>query len=128
MDRFVIYLIGGYVSVYRLDDGSMVPLRYEGEERFLYSDDFWKWFKKKIDYNNEELSFVVVSDVEFEIPGDIVIAKKSSFDKMPVLREYKNTKIFTFPKIEQTEIKKVLKRDKRKGLVDFFVDKTTNLK
>jgi len=128
MDKFVIYLIDRYISVYRFDDGNMIALRYEGEERFPYSDDFWEWFKKKIDYNNEELSFVVVSDVEFEISGDIVIAKKSSFDEIPVLREYKNTKIFTFPKIEQTEIKKVIKRDKGKGFVDFFVDKTTNLK
>jgi len=121
MDKFIIYFIDGFISVYYGDD--FIPLKYEGEEKFKYSEDFWEWFKKKIEYSKEGLSFIVISDKEFKIPEDIVISKKSRFTKLPSLKVPENFKIYTFPEIKK-DIEKITKKSDKKTFLDFFVDKS----
>jgi hypothetical protein len=75
--RIFIRCFNSYISVKEEEiDGSFVSLKKFGEESFKFEDDFWQWFKKKIDYDNELLSFDVISDIEdFTIDSEINVAE-----------------------------------------------------
>jgi len=124
MDKFIIYFINNFVSVYHYED-KLTPLKYEGEEKFKYNNNFWEWFQRKIEYSKEELSFVIISDKEFKIPDEIVISKKSNFNNLPPLKVPENSKIYTFPKIKEN-INEIKKKSDKKTFLDFFIDKSVN--
>ena len=129
MNKFIIYLIDDFISVYGFET-EPIPLKKEGEEKFKYSSDFWEWFQEKIDYNNEELSFIVVTNREdFAISKKIKLAETSSFKEIPLgLQQYKDTKIKTFPELEKIKKSVILKTVKEKTFADYFVSKTSCLK
>jgi len=106
--KFIIYFINGKIKIY--DDNRKIYIKFEGEEEFPFFSDFWDWFKKKIEYDNEKISFIIVCDKKITIPNDFNIAKKSAFEKIPTLLSYKNCEVLSFPKIvEKIEVKKVEK-------------------
>ena len=115
-------MIDDFISVSGFES-EQIPLRKEGEERFKYSPTFWNWFKEKIEYTDEELSFIIITDRELVIPNEIQIAKKSSFKEIPIVQKYKNTKLYTYPEIEK-KAQLILKKAKDKQFADYFVSKT----
>ena len=124
MTKFIIYLSAEWISVSGYEDGTCFPLRKEGEDQFKYTPFFWDWFKEKIEYHEKALSFIVVSDRELVIPKEIHIAKTSAFKEIPVLQQYKNTKLYTYPDLDIKESHVILKKEKERQFADYFVSKT----
>ena len=108
MDSFLLVYTNGQISVAACIDDALKVLKYEGEtsQRFQ-KERFWKWFKEKIEYQNEPLSFIVITDQEsFAVPEDITIAQKSGFSfeclqKIGQKRQFNAYHIFYFPVIEK---------------------------
>jgi len=105
--NFIIYLLNNKVRVinYSLNQ----TLKKEGEEVFEFEPSFWEWFKDKIDYNNEELSFVIITDTDFEIDNSIKISKTSGFETFPQISTYKNSKILILTAEEFLKTLKTIK-------------------
>jgi len=84
MDKFFIVLQEGVISVSRYENEEFEIIKHEGEVEQVYnSSSFWSWFKEKIEYEDEELSFVVVTDNKaFTIPpaSGIKLNETNSFD------------------------------------------------
>ncbi|MDQ6962435.1 MAG: hypothetical protein Q9M28_07915, partial [Mariprofundaceae bacterium] len=70
---------GGDTLVREYEDQTFKVLRNKGETTWKYENDaiFWEWFKKKIEYQDEELVLLVITDREdFVLDEHINIAKK----------------------------------------------------
>ncbi len=110
MHSFVIYSFQENISIYQQIDETLEPLKNKGEIEQTYNADlFWSWWKKKVEYQYEALSFLVVTDnKEFRIPDDIYIADKNSLSQNIIndllLTLPTNSEVLTFPKIENLEI------------------------
>ena len=110
MNSFVIYSFKENISIYQQIDETLEPLKNRGEIEQNYNPDlFWDWWKKKVDYEDEALSFLVVTDnKEFTLPNDICIAETNSLSQNIIndllLRLPANSEVLTFPKIEELEI------------------------
>ena len=122
--RFVIYILDNKVKVY--DDKREVYLKFEGEEEFPFFSDFWEWFRDKIEYNDEEISFIIVANEEIKIPSFFRLANESGFKKIPkFLLSAKNSKVFSYPPIkEKIEIKQVEKN----SIFEYFLEKSIKKK
>jgi hypothetical protein len=123
--NFIIYLLNNKVRV--INHSLNQTLKKEGEEVFEFDTSFWEWFKDKIDYNNEELSFVIITDTDFEIDNSIKISKTSGFETFPQISTYKNSKILTFPKLEK-KLKKVIKSSNEYTVLDIFIEESQKYK
>ena len=75
--KILIRYFDSYISVQEEEvEGEFVSLKKFGEKHFKYDNNFWQWFKKKIGYDNEPLSFDVISDVEdFTIDSEINVVE-----------------------------------------------------
>ena len=84
IDSYIIKLIQNVVVVYEYENSSLTTLKNRGEKEQTYDEiKFWSWFKQKIEYKDEELSFVVVTDnEEFLIPdsSQIKLHQTSTLD------------------------------------------------
>ena len=121
------------IAILRCENNEFIPIRYEGEEFFDFKDNFWEWFKEKIEYQNEPLSFVVLNKKEFYISEDIKIKEtneKFCFSKISYRIE--NDTILTFPKVE-LDLEKIEKRIKslkkdiplsKKTIAEIYKEKT----
>ena len=124
MDSFLLVYTNGQISVAACIDDELMVLKYEGEASQRFEEErFWKWFKEKIEYHNEPLSFIVMTDQEsFVIPKDITIAPKSgfSFECLQTVgqkQQFKECNIFYIPMIEKmiTSIEKEPKKRQKRA-------------
>ena len=120
---YIIKFIKEFISVFDYKRGFYI--KFEGEQTFKFDDNFWEWFKRKIEYDNEILCFVVVTDKEnFEIDNSIKIATRNGFN--PDLLQYKNYNILKFPKEKKQSPKKKKENKSIKNnseLVEFMIQK-----
>ena len=116
------------IAILRCENNEFIPIRYEGEEFFDFKDNFWEWFKEKIEYQNEPLSFVVLNKSNFSIPNDIKLKSKNNFCIEKINFEYEN--VLSFPKvnIQQKKVKKIkpLKQEIiiKKTIADIYKEET----
>jgi len=123
--NFIINLKNNIIEIKNYNDD--IILKREGEETFLYDNSFWEWFKGKIGYDNEELSFIIITDKkQFLIDEKIKIPKVSGFKVKPKLIISKNLNLFSYPPLELMA-KKIIKTNKN-TLLDFFIDETNKIK
>lgn len=82
-DKYLIVLLDSKITVSTCENGELSPLKREGEEEQKYEkNDFWNWFKEKIEYNNEELSFIVITNQkDFFIDKEITLSQINNFEK-----------------------------------------------
>ena len=84
INGYIFQLIKNRIIVSEYADGSLTVLKNRGEKEQAYDEvKFWFWFKQKIEYKDEELSFVVITDNEaFLIPtsAQINLHQTSSLD------------------------------------------------
>ena len=112
--KILIKCFDSYISVKEEIDGEFISLRKLGEEKFKYDDGFWKWFKKKIRYQNELLSFDVVSDMEdFNIDSDINVVE-FNLSKEEIILEKPLLSTHAIPK----------KPIKKESLSEYYTNKT----
>jgi len=110
INSFIIYIFKDKISIYQQIDKTLEPLKNKGEIEQNYNADlFWSWWKKKVEYQDEASSFLVVTDnKEFRIPDDICIADKNSLSQNIIndllLKLPNKSEVLTFPKIENLEI------------------------
>ena len=79
---FLITYINKEITIARYRDGEFHVLKYKGEKVQEYEKDFfWEWFKQKIEYKDEPLSFVIISDQNFFLLPELTIAKEHGFAK-----------------------------------------------
>ncbi len=123
MNKYILYLINGKIQVYQVTDAPRL-LSWEGEEWLEYSANFWERFKEKIDYQDEPLSLIIISDEELNIPEEIQIAKQSAFEDVPILTQYPQTEIISLPKIKPNPKQVIKKQQHIKTLLDYYLEKT----
>ena len=146
MNSFVIYSFKENISVYEQISETLEPLKNKGEIEQKYNADlFWSWWKKKVEYQDEELSFIVITDnKEFSIPDDICIADKNSLSQNIIndllVKLPTNSKVLSFPKIENLKINYVKVEEAKEenieipiniaspSLATFFRNKTNEMK
>jgi len=101
--NYLIHLVKNQISVSEYDNGILSTLKNKGEIKSDYNETkFWIWFKKKIEYDNEALSFVVITDdKEFNIPQDseITISEVNKISQNQDIKDIsKGYFILSFPK------------------------------
>jgi len=80
---FYIELFNNQVTVEEKLNGKYKILRREGEKSFKFESDFWEWFKDKIEYEDEELIFEILSDIEINFDSSLnIIDVKYLEDKL----------------------------------------------
>lgn len=84
MGAYLLQLVNNKITVSEYENGTFTVLKNRGEKEQPYDEaNFWLWFKQKIEYQDEKLSFVVVTDIkDFTIPeySEIQIDKTNYFD------------------------------------------------
>jgi len=131
---FLIKYLANKIFIAEFDKDGFSPLKHKGEEWQKYDSNFWQWFKDKICYENEELSFALISDsedfafdknlniakvnqIEFNLKAHSSIVKDSSMRlKLSFLPEL-NKKPKDSKSLEKNQIKK-------NSLAQFYVNKT----
>jgi len=103
MSCYLIRYIDSNISISEYEDDEFIALKNKGEESWRYDFSFWDWFKDKIEYEGEELCFIVVSDGEFMIDNSINIAPIHILSEeiiVDIIDEYDsvNQQINLFPK------------------------------
>jgi len=120
-ELYIIEYFNDYVTTKNYKKN--IILKKEGEEKFKFDNEYWQWFKDKIDYDDEILCFVIVTDKEeFQIDKTIKIGNKNNFNID--LSKYKNSNFFVFPKIETPKKKtNPIKTKKHSELAQFMINK-----
>jgi hypothetical protein len=121
---------------YESDMKSFMPMKKNGEVWQEYEEEaFWQWFKKKIEYEGEALSFVIMSESEhFSISQTIQLSKRNFIQNRTdiyqlVLNEIASrTQLSFFPPIKQTMAKqrksKKKSPPKKESLSEYYAQKT----
>lgn len=147
MSSYMITLIENRIQVSEYLDGDLTILKNRGEKEQNYNESkFWFWFKEKIEYENEKLSFVIVTDnKEFIIPSftNIKLDEKNNLDNDNYINNIlssisKGFFVLFFPKKDTSTVnnKKKLEKAKEKEdkpisedvLVDYFRKQTQGFK
>jgi hypothetical protein len=138
----VIEYFEGQVSVSLYDNGDIEIIKNKGEKAWRYQNNFWDWLKKKISYDSEEISLVVISnmDEEFSIDKSLKLSKEHYLMKYKdIFHELNNKKgddgkLYFYPKIDEKEfidgVDKNSNNSRQKIIVekgsiaDYFMQKT----
>ncbi len=115
MSCYLVKFVDGYISTFEYEDDKFVPLTNKGERSWSYDPSFWSWFKKKIEYDGEELSFIAISDQEdFCIPlsCEISLSEVNNFDNYDCVDEElkplcKGLHILSFPQRVQSSVEDI---------------------
>ncbi len=139
MNCYLIHLNSdGETSVYGVSSSlELKVIQNNGEEYTKYNeyDSFWKWFKDKIEYENEELCFIVSSnDEDFIVDKSINISSNHLLDEAKIktiliknqkiakyFSSYPNTEL-SFEK-ESEKISEVYDEDNR-SIQNYYIKQT----
>ena len=140
---YLIKLLNQKISLseYDSDTKSFLKITKNGEvwQEFNESS-FWKWFKKKLDYENEKLSFVIISDIKnFTIDSTIELAKTNFIKNKQIISQLltneivANTKFYFIPHVDYTTptkvtIKQKAQPPKKESLSEYYTNKTKLLR
>ena len=142
---YLISLIKDNISVFNYVNRNLSIITNNGEETQTYNENiFWEWFKGKIEYDNQALSFVVITDEkDFSIPksSQIQLNHKNSFDNYDInelISVPDSLFVLSFPEHKKApiqkkkkQIKKVVQADEllnENDIVDFFRETTQSYK
>lgn len=151
IDSYLIRCIDDEISVYENNKGKLEILKKKGEEAQHFNPDiFWEWFRMKIEYRDESLSFVVLTDNDsFTLDHTIKIAEKNSFftsnNLIKMIEEQSHgLNIILFPNIDSLEAmsnksvkkeiikKEIIKKEpfspNHKNIASYFRNKTESYK
>jgi len=83
MRSFFIYHKDGSISLYEYRNKELSVFKNKGEIEQTYDPDaFWDWWRDKVEYQDEEISFFIMTDQDsFDIPSDIRISKENILSK-----------------------------------------------
>ncbi len=136
---YLIKLINQKVSLLEYDplNNTFVQIHKNGEAWQAFEEKtFWQWFKKKIDYDKETLSFAIVSDVPtFTIDPTLLLCKahhatqKASIVKELLEEVEEHTTLSMIPHFDYTlppkvSKKKISKKVMKESLTQYYINKT----
>ena len=86
MNSYFIQNTNGQIIVSDMSSDGLTILKRNGETSQDYEkDDFWSWFKNKIEYDNEALCFVITSDDEdFTLDDSLQVADQQYFTEIEI--------------------------------------------
>ncbi|MCK5855239.1 MAG: hypothetical protein KAG56_08450 [Sulfurovaceae bacterium] len=141
MTYYLIQLFNNMISIHECTESQQSALKHMGEEsqKFQY-EAFWVWWKKKVEYQGEPATFIIITDKDtFDVPQDILIADVKSIDSLnnPFLHNIptdynlisKPDNIVlnsTLQEKTKTKVKKIPSNNN--SLEDYFVKETTRLR
>jgi len=146
MKNYLIKYINNQISTYEIISTDIDIMMYQGEEKQKYNHNaFWEWFKRKIEYEDEALSFVMIYDKELTIDDSIKISTNhhlSSDEILDLIYEFKSSGLMvkTFPNVDldiKIEYKKQIippltnkktATPKKKSLQKYFKNQTARHK
>jgi len=117
MRSFFINHRDGNISLYEYADDELSIFKNKGEDEQTYEYDvFWDWWRDKVEYQEEEVSFLIATDEdEFDIPNNIKIATKNILSKKIISKKieisFKNLKVINYPIIEKKEVLSFIKEE-----------------
>ena len=132
MTSYLIIYKEGYISIYEYNEEFEI-LKYNGEEKqkFEFSQ-FWEWWREKVEYTNQKISFVVLTDKEeFKLPDFISLSDEIVFLEEDLSNFLDvSLKVLTFPKIDfSPKVKQKARPIPKKGtLEDYFYKKLKQYK
>lgn len=139
MYSYLIIHQNSKIKIYEYDENQFKILKNNGEsEQDFDSFIFWNWWKDKVNYQEEEVAFVVLTDEDFLIPSDIIIADYISFSKKE-LKNFidnvsENLKMFSYPSkffdlVLKNEEKQILIEKTEESVLNmYFKNKTKEMK
>jgi hypothetical protein len=75
MSTYLIKYRENKISIFEYEETGLIVMRNKGESSWKFENSsFWNWFKEKIEYEGEKLSFIVLCKDEFEINNSIKIS------------------------------------------------------
>jgi len=117
MRSFFINHRDGNISLYEYADDELSIFKNKGEDEQTYEYDvFWDWWRDKVEYQEEEVSFLIATDEdEFDIPDNIKIATQNILSKKIISKKieisFKNLKVINYPIIEKKEVLSFIKEE-----------------
>lgn len=146
VNSYFVQYIESKISISENNNGEFSLLKYKGESsQTFHPVDFWDWFTQKIEYKNEFLSFVVLTDhEEFIVSKKIKISEINHFTKdatalNQIIEQASNLNIVSIPlmeklKIEPQKVAKEITVDKKitinsnNNIANYFRKKTKSYK
>jgi len=105
---FVISLIDDHITIVEYQKSIQQSIKRNGEESWPYQVDFWDWFRQKISYNHESISFIVITDREgFTIPEDTFNLAQINTLKGCHIQKDDTHRLLTFPALDVDDEKKL---------------------
>ncbi len=140
-NSYLIVLKDNIITIAECEEGNPIYIKKNGEQELSYNEsEFWEWFKEKVNYDAEELSFIIFSDKSsFTIPceANVILAEDNEFSKNKLclnkllgLSNFFN--IFSYPQdssiaLEIDKIKRETKqKQEKKELKDKLLEKEKN--
>jgi len=117
MRSFFINHRDGNISLYEYADNELSIFKNKGEDEQTYEYDvFWDWWRDKVEYQEEEVSFLIATDEdEFDIPDNIKIATQNILSKKIISKKieinFRNLKIINYPLIEKKDVFNLMKEE-----------------
>lgn len=112
MNSYFIKLYNSTIFTCEMTSNELYILTRNAEDEQPYQkDDFWEWFKQKIEYDGEALCFIIATDEDtFEVCSTLQIAQKQILSKLDLenilvgqIDENSNTKFL--PHVDLTIVK-----------------------
>jgi len=117
MRSFFINHRDGNISLYEYADDELSIFKNKGEDEQTYEYDvFWDWWRDKVEYQEEEVSFLIATDEdEFDIPDNIKIATQNILSKKIISKKieinFRNLKLINYPLVEKQEVLSFIKEE-----------------
>lgn len=117
---FCIILKNKKISISEFEKNIFKKLKNNGEENWIFSyDEFWSWWKSKIEFKHSmSFSFVIFTDeAEFKIPKDINISKSFEFlaKDLKFFKSFSELNLISYPSGFSIDLSKI-KDDKKEKL------------
>lgn len=140
--KSLIYLRNKDVSLYDCSSEAIKLLKKDGEKSHDFKEsEFWSWWRKKFNYNNEKVAFFIITDEDnFEVPSDINLTEKAiwNIEKIKEIAgvDLDSLKTITYPKFDIESIpiisnpskEKAVKKAKKGSIAEYFQSKTEVIK
>jgi hypothetical protein len=139
---YTIKCIKENITVFSYIDGEFERLKNNGEKSQNFQEEiFWRWFEEKISYDDEAISFIIITDKkEFKIPNHFKLNNSFKLDnnlKNFINRYLENYFLLTKPNIDipletlkadKITEKKVSQEIKKGSISEYFINKTKSYK
>jgi len=132
---FLLKYVDEKIALMEFENNQFNYIKKNGEEWQPFDkEQFWQWFKKKISYNDEKLSFIIISDTDtFTIDSTIQLSTTNSIQHKREIASLltdeliAKTQLYYIPECKIATPQKVKKKQpiaKKGTLSEYYTNKT----